>query len=47
MGEDFEFDILTYNGDIVVVVEVKTTLWPDEVNERQAEENRRVEMVIY
>lgn len=32
-GEDFEFDILAHNGDIVVVVEVKTTLRPDDVNE--------------
>ncbi|MFW6248674.1 MAG: hypothetical protein ACOC4J_02775 [Bacteroidota bacterium] len=32
-GEDFEFDILAHTGDIVVVVEVKTTLRPDDVNE--------------
>jgi hypothetical protein len=30
-GEDFEFDILAHNGDIVVVVEVKTTLRSNDV----------------
>ncbi|MDE0513505.1 MAG: hypothetical protein OXI88_17180 [Gammaproteobacteria bacterium] len=31
-GEDYEFDILAVNGEQVVVVEVKTTLRPEDVN---------------
>ena len=31
-GEHFEFDILAVNGEQVVVVEVKTTLRPEDVN---------------
>ena len=30
-GEDYEFDILAWNGEEVVVVEVKTTLRPEDV----------------
>jgi len=30
-GENFEFDILAYNGDQIVAIEVKTTLKPSDV----------------
>jgi len=32
-GEDFEFDIVAVNGQQVVIVEVKTTLRPNDVND--------------
>ncbi len=32
-GINFEFDILAINGDTVVIVEVKTTLRPDDVKD--------------
>lgn len=32
-GENFEFDIIAHDGDTIVVVEVKTTLRPDDVKE--------------
>ena len=32
-GENFEFDIIAHDGDTIVVVEVKTTLRPDDVRE--------------
>lgn len=32
-GQQYEFDILAHNGEEVVVVEVKTTLRPDDVKE--------------
>ncbi len=32
-GQNFEFDILAHDGDILVVVEVKTTLRPEDVND--------------
>ncbi|RLD50121.1 MAG: hypothetical protein DRJ05_20035 [Bacteroidetes bacterium] len=34
-GENFEFDIIAHNGDEIVIVEVKTTLRPDDVNDYQ------------
>ncbi len=36
-GQQYEFDILAHDGDAVVVVEVKTTLRPDDVKEFIAE----------
>ncbi len=32
-GMNFEFDILAHDGDILVIVEVKTTLRPEDVND--------------
>ncbi len=32
-GKGYEFDIIALNGDVCVVVEVKTTLRPDDVND--------------
>ena len=32
-GENFEFDIMAFNDNDMVVIEVKTTLRPDDVNE--------------
>jgi len=32
-GENFEYDIIAYNGTEIVIVEVKTTLRPDDVND--------------
>jgi hypothetical protein len=32
-GDNFEYDIIAVNGDEIVIVEVKTTLRPDDVNE--------------
>ncbi len=32
-GENFEFDIIAVNGEDVVIVEVKTTLRPDDIKE--------------
>jgi len=32
-GENFEFDIIAHNGNEIVIVEVKTTLRPDDVKE--------------
>lgn len=32
-GRNYEFDILAHDGDILVVVEVKTTLRPEDVND--------------
>ncbi|NOX47367.1 MAG: YraN family protein [Chlorobi bacterium] len=34
-GENFEFDIIAHNGNEIVVVEVKTTLRPDDVADFQ------------
>lgn len=39
-GQQYEFDILAHDGDAVVVVEVKTTLRPDDVKEFIAELNQ-------
>lgn len=35
-GENFEFDIIAHNGDEIVIVEVKTTLRPDDVKDFKA-----------
>jgi Holliday junction resolvase len=32
-GKNFEYDIIAYNGEEIVIVEVKTTLRPDDVND--------------
>ncbi len=32
-GENFEYDIIAYNGTEIVIVEVKTTLRPEDVND--------------
>jgi hypothetical protein len=32
-GENFEYDIIAYNGNEIVIVEVKTTLRPDDVDD--------------
>ncbi|MGL4944213.1 MAG: hypothetical protein ACRC46_13610 [Thermoguttaceae bacterium] len=32
-GQNFEFDIIAKNGDSIVIIEVKTTLRPDDVKE--------------
>ena len=32
-GEHYEFDILAHNGDAIVVIEVKTTLRPQDVKD--------------
>jgi len=32
-GQNYEFDIIAYNGDEIVIVEVKTTLRPEDVND--------------
>ncbi len=32
-GKNFEFDIIAYDGDTIVIVEVKTTLRPQDVKE--------------
>ncbi len=35
-GENFEFDIIAHNGDEILIVEVKTTLRPDDVKDFKA-----------
>ncbi len=34
-GENFEFDIIAHNGEEIVIVEVKTTLRPEDVTDYQ------------